>query len=146
MGIFTGSPVLGTGAGESTGGGTGGGLSSVKTDGVTVLGDGVNTPLAASMEYLGIGDYLFACVQNGWVKNATDKDKGIRMRSMGGSEWDSYAKTILPGSAMIPDYIAEYHPDYLGINQFSPTIPGTWRCQGLVSTDENAWTVFKRIA
>ncbi|EAR6355020.1 phage tail protein [Salmonella enterica] len=118
----------------------------LKTDGTTITGDGRTTPLAVNLDYLCVGSYLFACLQYQSVNETTEQNRGIRMQSMGGSVWDSYVKTIVPGTKLIPDYIKEYGSHYLGVNQFSPTIPGTWRCQGLVSIDENAWTVFQRIA
>ncbi|MGG6028805.1 hypothetical protein [Salmonella enterica] len=40
------------------------GLTSVKTDGITLKGDGVTTPLAMNIStsgYPGVGDYVIAC-------------------------------------------------------------------------------------
>lgn len=40
------------------------GLTSVKTDGITLKGDGVTTPLAMNIstsDYPGVGDYVIAC-------------------------------------------------------------------------------------
>lgn len=58
--IITGNTLLGGGEGGT---GKGDGIASVKTDGITLKGDGVTTPLGMNIStsgYPGVGDYVIA--------------------------------------------------------------------------------------
>lgn len=100
MGIFTGSPVLGTGAGESTGGGTGGGLSSVKTDGKTITGDGNTTPLALGPgEPFGVGSYIIADFNSTIFSY---NDPGVTKGEQSESRESAWINTIVPGIYLEP--------------------------------------------
>ncbi|EGU4504045.1 hypothetical protein HVC08_003743 [Salmonella enterica] len=126
MGIFTGSPVLGTGAGESTGGGTGGGLSSVKTDGKTITGDGNTTPLALGPGMKNsIGSYVMAYCDGA------------------GKGHDAYGETVA-GSALRPSGINQSPQTY---NPMNPDyLTGTYRLCCEAWSVEGSIGLYQRIA
>ncbi|HGB5896128.1 TPA: hypothetical protein ACIVVN_004537 [Salmonella enterica subsp. enterica serovar Kottbus] len=137
MGIFTGSPVLGTGAGESTGGGTGGGLSSVKTDGKTITGDGNTTPLALRPgEPFGVGSYVLAHFDGTVLYAGYD---GVIKGEQSETDKTTWINTIVPAWYLDLESVTGsfYHYD----------LKGTWICCSLVrDTMENNRGLWRRIA
>ncbi|EAT1856520.1 hypothetical protein PRB20_000046 [Salmonella enterica] len=136
MGIFTGSPVLGTGAGESTGGGTGGGLSSVKTDGKTITGDGNTTPLALGPgEPFVVGSYVLANFDGIAVYNGYD---GVIKGEQLEIDKHKWINTIVHGGHL---YLAN------ALGSFTPyTMEGTWICCSPVDDMSDNRGIWRRIA
>lgn len=115
----------------TSGAGNGGGLTTVKTDGITITGDGNTTPLALGPGVIdGVGGYAMAyCSGNG-------------------SGHDSYGQTI-SGSSLVP---TSYAPEgYQGrlyvIDTVRPrNLPGTWRLCCEAITFSSSVGLYQRIA
>ncbi|EOV0285023.1 hypothetical protein ACOIP5_004000 [Salmonella enterica] len=135
MGIFIGAPATGMGAGESTGGG----LSSVKTDGKTLTGDGNATPLALGpAEPFCVGSYISASLTGHLLySDVPGIIKGTELVS------SDFIHTIINGSLLLLSDTNRYHT-----NEFHP--PGTWiSCSSIYAAylgTEDIRAIFRRIA
>ncbi|HGP0788153.1 TPA: hypothetical protein ACLFL2_003594 [Salmonella enterica subsp. diarizonae serovar 53:z10:z35] len=140
MGIFTGSPVLGTGAGESTGGGTGGGLSSVKTDGKTITGDGNTTPLALGpAEPYAVGTYISAMIDASYLYDGHAPTDGSLIERGTVLDMGDVLGTIVNGSMLFPSDTNHYNT-YV----FHP--PGQWiSCSSIYISNVNIFAIWRRI-
>lgn len=138
MGIFTGSLVLGAGAGESTGGGSGGGLSSVKTDGKTITGDGNATPLALGAgEPFGVGSYVIANF------DGTFFFRDVNNEVIKGEPTETNEKTFI--NTIVPGLHLSLAP-VLG-SSVSVDLAGTWiSCSPVNEYTDNNRAVWRRIA
>ncbi|AXC72997.1 hypothetical protein DOE59_16355 [Salmonella enterica subsp. diarizonae serovar 48:i:z] len=141
MGIFTGSPVLGTGAGESTGGGTGGGgLSSVKTDGKTLTGDGNTTPLALGpAEPYAVGTYISAMIDASYLYDGHAPTDGSLIERGTVLDMGDVLGTIVNGSMLFPSDTNHYNT-YV----FHP--PGQWiSCSSIYISNSHIFAIWRRI-
>ncbi|EEH5170484.1 hypothetical protein GWU81_02665 [Salmonella enterica] len=122
--LITGNPtLLGTIiSGRAPGTGNGGGLTTVKTDGITITGDGNTTPLALGPgEMNSIGSYLFA-----WCAAAA----GVG-RNMNADRSSLSCGDIVPGTSL---YVARFDGDTpvsrFAYSKFFVHPPGSWQYLG----------------
>ncbi|ECD6312639.1 hypothetical protein E2M45_02080 [Salmonella enterica subsp. enterica serovar Newport] len=109
--------------GGTSGTGNGGSLTTVKTDGATITGDGNTTPLALGPgEKDSIGGYVLAKI-------------------IGGVSGINYGQIFAGGYLSA----ASYHPSY-GIVFTGNTLPGAYRCCCTPSFLEGSMGLYIRVA
>lgn len=118
----------------TSGTGNGGDLTTVKTDGTTITGDGNTMPLALGPgEMDGIGSYIFAQSAIAARNNGYADGRGILNRG-----------DIVPGSRILP--IRFNLSLSISSLEFYDTIPGTWQYLGSSFTWDYTNALFRRIA
>ncbi|EAX7747833.1 hypothetical protein BB12_07970 [Salmonella enterica subsp. diarizonae] len=115
---------------EQQGNRSDGGLTTVKTDGITITGDGNTTPLSLGPGVIdGVGGYVMAyCPGNG-------------------QGHDSYGQTI-SGSSLVPTSYATggYQGRTYVTASYTRSLPGTWRLCCEAITTLGSVGLYQRIA
>lgn len=119
----------------TSGTGNGGDLTTVKTDGTTITGDGNTTPLALGPGVMdGIGSYIFAICPIAARSNASADGRGILNRG-----------DTVPGSKLMAVRFNGMSSAPVSVDTYGK-ISGTWQYLGCSLTWDYTYALFRRIA
>ncbi|HCL5307920.1 TPA: hypothetical protein N2G38_000107 [Salmonella enterica] len=123
----------------TSGTGNGGDLTTVKTDGTTITGDGNTTPLALGPgEMDSIGSYVWAYCVAANPHNTHYVNAGF------------YRGDIVPGDALAPAFIDDYGRALSAastpVGETHVWMSGSWQILGVGNNAQSNFGLFRRIA